>query len=43
MIRPVSGGFDYPDWALDMMRADILKAGEAGATGVVFGILDQNG
>ena len=43
MIRPTAGGFNYPDWALEVMRKDILKARDAGASGVVFGVLDGKG
>lgn len=43
MIRPVAGGFSYPDWALEVIKRDILSAREAGASGVVFGVLDEMG
>lgn len=37
MIRPRSGGFDYSDAELAIMRADIATARAAGLAGVVFG------
>jgi len=43
MIRPVGGGFCYTGEELEVMVTDIRQAKQAGAKGVVFGILDRNG
>lgn len=43
IIRPRGGDFFYSDVELDIMRGDVLRAGEAGADGVVFGILRSDG
>ena len=43
IIRPRSGDFLYSDVEMDIMRADVLRAGEVGADGVVFGILRPDG
>jgi copper homeostasis protein len=43
MIRPRGSDFLYSDPEFDIMRRDIDACGEAGATGVVFGILKQDG
>jgi copper homeostasis protein len=42
MIRHKEGGFQVTDDDLILMRLDIKAAKEAGAHGVVFGILDAN-
>ena len=43
MIRPRGGDFLYTDHEFELMRADILHAKKAGASGVVFGILLADG
>jgi copper homeostasis protein len=43
MIRPRSGDFFYSDDELSIMRDDIACAAEAGAHGVVFGLLTTDG
>jgi copper homeostasis protein len=43
MIRPRPGSFIYTPPEVDTMFADIAAAREAGAAGVVFGCLDENG
>ncbi len=43
MIRPRGGDFLYTDDEFQTMLADIKHAREAGATGVVFGILTSDG
>ncbi|NDL68266.1 copper homeostasis protein CutC [Anaerotalea alkaliphila] len=43
MIRPRGGGFVYTPEEREIMEMDILEAKEAGAEGVAFGILDQEG
>ena len=43
IIRPRGGDFLYSDHEFDVMRRDIELAGEAGAAGVVLGILTSDG
>src|SRR5688572_18377400 len=43
MIRPRGGDFLYNDTEFEIMRQDIAVAGELGADGVVFGILNPDG
>lgn len=43
IIRPRGGDFLYSDLELDIMRRDIEMCGEAGADGVVLGILYPGG
>ncbi len=43
LIRPRGGDFLYSDLEYETMRADILAAGEAGADGVVLGLLLPDG
>jgi copper homeostasis protein len=43
LIRPRSSDFIYDDDEFDIMRHDIELCGEAGADGVVIGVLLQNG
>jgi copper homeostasis protein len=43
LIRPRSGDFLYSDTEFDIMRRDIEMCGEAGANGVVFGLLRKDG
>ena len=43
IIRPRGGDFLYSDAEYDIMKFDILKAKEAGADGVVFGLLLPGG
>lgn len=40
MIRPHSRGFDYLDSEIEVMAEEIRAARDAGANGVVFGVLD---
>jgi copper homeostasis protein len=42
MIRPRSGGFQYDEVEIDLMKDDILHAKQFGAAGVVLGILRQD-
>lgn len=42
MIRPEAGGFTYSSEMIEVMRADIVSMAEAGAKGVVFGVLKSN-
>jgi len=41
LIRPRGGNFVFNESELAIMRADILQAHLAGATGIVFGCLDE--
>ena len=43
IIRPRGGDFLYSDRDFSVMRRDIEKAGEAGADGIVTGILNRDG
>lgn len=43
MIRPRGGDFLYTDAEFELMRADILHANKAGASGVVFGMILPDG
>lgn len=43
MIRPHSKSFIYTAEEIDVMKKDIHIAGESGANGVVFGILNESG
>lgn len=43
IIRPRGGDFLYSDRDFSVMRRDIERAGEAGADGIVFGILYRDG
>lgn len=43
MIRPRGGDFLYTDMEMELMLRDITYARQAGATGVVFGILTADG
>ncbi|MCI0523420.1 MAG: copper homeostasis protein CutC, partial [Bacteroidales bacterium] len=43
IIRPRGGDFLYSDREFSVMRRDIERAGEAGADGVVTGILKRDG
>lgn len=42
MIRHKEGGFNYDTADIELMKLDIKAAKNAGAHGVVFGILDEN-
>ena len=42
MIRPEAGGFTYSKEMVEVMKADIFSMAEAGAKGVVFGVLKSN-
>ena len=43
MIRPRGGDFCYSAAEFETMKLDIATAGEAGADGVVFGLLSEDG
>ncbi len=43
MVRPRGGGFEYTASELDIMRLDIAACRDAGADGLVFGVLTQTG
>lgn len=43
IIRPRGGDFVYSDYEMEVMRRDILAAKEAGASGVVIGLLEPDG
>jgi copper homeostasis protein len=43
IIRPRGGDFLYSDTEFSVMRRDIERAGEAGADGIVTGILNRDG
>lgn len=43
MIRPRGGNFIYTESEVQMMRDDILVARQLGASGVVFGALNESG
>ena len=43
IIRPRSGDFLYSDTEFSVMRRDIERAGEAGADGIVTGMLNRDG
>lgn len=43
MVRPRSGDFLYSQSEFDLMKADILHAREAGAAGIVVGVLRADG
>ena len=43
MLRPRSGGFAYSTGELDAMERDAARFLEAGAKGLVFGVLDEDG
>lgn len=43
MIRPRGGDFTYDDDELDVMRRDIRAAKDAGAHGIVSGVLERSG
>lgn len=43
MIRPRGGDFLYSDLEFEIMKSDIRIAGELGANGVVFGLLNADG
>jgi copper homeostasis protein len=42
MIRPRPGDFYYSSSEIDIMKRDIIKVGEKGVKGVVFGIANEN-
>jgi copper homeostasis protein len=42
MIRPRGGDFCYSDMEIEVMKHDILHSKEAGADGIVFGILNKD-
>lgn len=41
IIRHKEGGFQYDALDIEIMKSDILQAKNAGASGVVFGVLDK--
>jgi copper homeostasis protein len=43
IIRPRGGDFHYSDHDFSVMRRDVERAGEAGAEGIVTGILNRDG
>lgn len=42
IIRPREGDFNYNSLEIEVMKLDIKAAKKAGATGVVFGVLNEN-
>lgn len=43
LIRPREGDFYYSAEEINTMKSDIISAADAGAEGVVFGVLDSDG
>ncbi len=43
MVRPRGGDSFYTDYEYDVMKADIIRAKDLGADGIVLGLLDQDG
>jgi len=42
LIRPRGGDFLYKDFELDIMKYDIIRAKDAGADGIVMGVLNRD-